>query len=106
MPKFSTSVPHSFGVAKAKESLKSYMEKAKEMSPDKFSSLQTDWAKWDTDNQVGFAISISGINIKGLMNVTDDKIAVDGDIPFAAMMFKGKIEQGFRDMVEKVIAAG
>lgn len=103
MPKFSTSVSHALGTAKAKDLLRSYMEKAKEMAPDKFSTLQTDFAQWDAAHQVGFSLSISGIAIKGVMAVSDDKIAVDGDIPFAAMLFKGKIEEGFRDMVGKVV---
>ena len=40
----------------------------------------------------------------GAMTVADDGVKVDGDIPFAAVMFKGKIEQGFRDMVDKALA--
>ncbi len=104
MPKFSTAVAHTLGTAKAKEQLRSYMEKAREMAPDRFSTLQTDFAQWDDKHQVGFSLSISGIAIKGVMAVTDDKISVDGEIPFAAMLFKGKIEEGFRDMVGKVVA--
>ena len=36
--------------------------------------------------------------------VEDERVVVNGDLPFAAMMFKGKIEQALREQMTKVLA--
>lgn len=103
MPKFSASVPHTLGRDKAKESLKTNLQRAKEMGVEQLKNMTEDWSKWDAADSLGFTLATSGIKISGTMKVTDDAVAVDGDIPFAAMMFKGKIEEKFRELVSKIL---
>ena len=45
-----------------------------------------------------------GMKFKGLLTVEDDAVQIDGDLPFAAMMFKGRIESEVRDSLEKLLA--
>ncbi|MBA4017996.1 MAG: hypothetical protein C0483_12550 [Pirellula sp.] len=104
MPKFNTSVPHTLGKEKAKTSLKGFFEKAKEFGSKDASDVQEDWSKWDTDGILAFSFKTFGIAIKGLITVLEDKVNIEGEIPFAAMMFKGKIEEGFREKIGKAIA--
>ena len=104
MPKFNFAVPHTAGLENAKKNLRAYLEKQREFAGDKLGDVQEDWSKWDTDHVVNFAIKTFGMAIKGAMTVEPDKVAVDGEIPFAAMMFKGKIEEGFRDTVKKALS--
>ena len=104
MPKFNTSVPHTLGLEKAKTSLKSFFEKAREFGSKDASDVQEDWSKWDSDGALTFSFKTFGIPIKGLIAVLADKVTIDGEIPFAAMMFKGKIEEGFREKIGKAIA--
>jgi hypothetical protein len=103
MPKFGSSVPHTFGKEKAKESLKNGLTRAKEMGVEQLKNMTEDWSKWDSDGVLGFQLSTSGIKISGTMTVTDDAVQIAGDIPFAAMMFKGKIEEKFKELVSKVL---
>ncbi len=104
MPKFNFAVPHTVGLEKAKTDLRAYLEKMREYASDKVNDMQEDWSKWDTDHVVNFSLKTFGMAIKGAMTVQADKVAVDGEIPFAAMMFKGKIEEGFRDMVNRALS--
>ena len=104
MPKFNTSVPHSLGREKAKTSLKSFFEKAKEFGSKDATDVTEDWSKWESDSALSFSFKTFGIAIKGLITVLEDKVTIDGEIPFAAMMFKGKIEEGFREKIGKAIA--
>ena len=104
MPKFSFSVPHSKGRDSAKQNLKAYIEKSREYMAKSMSDVTEDWSAWDADSRYAFGFTTFGFKIAGAMTVADDAVKVDGDIPFAAVMFKGKIEQGFRDMVDKALA--
>ena len=104
MPKFNTSIPNPAGKDKAKAGLKAFFEKAKEFGSKDVTDATEDWSKWDTDSAYGFSFKKMGIAIKGTITVTDDKVNVDGEIPFAAMMFKGKIEEGFREQLSKAIS--
>ena len=47
---------------------------------------------------------LNGFNIKGDLTVDPSEVKVVGSLPFAAMMFKGMIEQGVRDELVKVLA--
>lgn len=104
MPKFSFSVPQAKGLEVAKKDLKAYIEKSREYTAKQMNDLKEDWSTWDTEGRYSFSFSTFGFNIAGALTVTNDAVKVDGDLPFAAAMFKGKIEQGFRDMVEKALS--
>jgi hypothetical protein len=100
MPSLSIKVPHSLSAEEATSRLKSFFEKLKERHADKMSNLEESW----DGNRLDYAFSTFGFNIKGDMNVEPNEVAVNGTLPFAAMMFKGKIEQSVREELEKVLA--
>jgi hypothetical protein len=100
MPSLTISVPHSLGAEEAMTRLKHFFEKLKERHQDKMSNLEEQW----NGNRLDYAFSTFGFNIKGDLNVEPGEVKVNGSLPFAAMMFKGKIEQSVRDELEKVLA--
>ena len=100
MPKLTVSVPHTRGQAAATERLKGLLVKAKERSLDKVTDLTEEWG----ENNLKFAFSTFGQKIKGEVAVEEDKVNVDVDLPFMAMMFKGKIEQELKDSLNKALA--
>jgi hypothetical protein len=100
MPSLTISVPHSLSQEEATERLKNFFAKIKERYSDKVSNLEETW----TGNTLNYAFSTFGFNIKGDMNVEQGAVNVNGSLPFAAMMFKGKIEQSVREELEKVLA--
>jgi len=100
MPSLTISVPHTLTAEEATARLKSLFEKLKERHADKMSNLEESW----DGNQLAYAFSTFGFNVSGNMNVEPNEVKVSGSLPFAAMMFKGKIEQSVREELEKVLA--
>jgi hypothetical protein len=100
MPKMSISVPNPLGQEQAIERLKSFMPKIKERYQSQVSNLEESW----TENTLNFGFSTFGFPIKGAIAVEPATVKLDGDIPFAAMMFKGKIEQEFKEALNKLLA--
>jgi len=100
MPKMSVTVPHSLGLEQAVEKLKGFVPKIKEKYQGQVSNLEENWA----DNTLNFGFTTFGFPIKGAIAVEPSEVKLDGDLPFAAMMFKGKIEQEFKDALARLLA--
>ena len=58
---------------------------------------------WE-DDVLKFAFSTFGIQVSGQMSVEEDKVVMNCELPFSAMMFKGKIVGGIQEALEKVLA--
>lgn len=99
MPKISVSVPHQLGQQVAAERLKSFVARLKEKHQDQVSNLQEEWS----DNSLKFGFKTFGFQFQGTGNVSDADAKIDVDIPFAAMMFKGKIESEMRETLTRVL---
>ena len=99
MPKLSIAVPHQLDAEDVKHRLVGLMAKIKERHSDKFSNLQEEWG----DKSGTFSFSTFGFSVKGTVTAEPDKVQLDADLPFAAMMFKGKIEQEVRDTLTRIL---
>ena len=100
MPSLTITAPHSLGTEEATTRLKKFFEELKERHSDKMSNLEEAW----NDNRLEYAFSTYGFNIKGDVQVEPNEVKVNGALPFAAMMFKGKIEQSVKEELEKLLA--
>jgi putative polyhydroxyalkanoate system protein len=101
MPKFDVRVPHTL----SKEEARSRLERGIEMLKAQYGGDVSDSQNsWDGDT-LNFQLKSFGITIAGSIAVESDALVLHGDIPFAAMMFKGKIESEIRAFLEKLVAA-
>jgi hypothetical protein len=100
MPKMNVSVPHSLPQEEAANRLKGFLEKIRAKYQDQVSDLQEQWG----DQTGSFSFKTMGFAVKGNVSVEPDKVQVDGDLPFAAMMFKGKIEETIRENLQRLLA--
>jgi hypothetical protein len=100
MPSLLITTPHTLTAEEATARLKSFFQKLKDRHADKVSNLEESW----DDNRLSYAFSTYGFNIKGDLTVEPGEVKVNGSLPFAAMMFKGKIEQTVREELEKLLA--
>ena len=100
MPSLSLSMPHSLGQEEALKRLKAAIEKAKARNQGKVTNLKEDWK----DNRLDYSFTNFSFNIKGEVTVDPDQVKLNGSLPFAAMMFKGKIEQTVREELGKLLA--
>jgi putative polyhydroxyalkanoate system protein len=100
MPKFGVRVPHTL----TKDDARSRLERFAEMLEAKFANQVSDLQQsWDGDT-LKFHFKSYGIPLDGGITVADKELNVAGDIPFTAMMFKGKIESAIREQLEKIVA--
>ena len=100
MPKFNVKVPHALTQAEAQERLNRFADILREKFKDSVGDLEQNWE----GNALAFRFKTFGIPLSGKISVGDKDLVVDGDLPFTAMMFKGKIEEGFRDTVRKALS--
>jgi len=101
MPKFGVRVPHTLTKDEARSRLERFVEMIEMKYADKVSDLKQSW-EGDT---LKFHFKTYGISLDGGVTVADKELNLAGDLPFAAMMFKGKIESEIRESLEKIVSA-
>jgi hypothetical protein len=102
MPKFSVTVPHALSPQEATERLDRFADILREKFKDSVSELEQSWE----GNALAFRFKTFGIPLSGKVSVGDKQLTVDGDLPFTAMMFKGKIESSIREQLERLMTSG
>jgi putative polyhydroxyalkanoate system protein len=101
MPKFGATVPHKL----TKDEARSRLERLAEAIGKKYEGKVSDLSQsWDGDT-LNFSAKTFGIQLKGAITVADHELKLDGELPFAAMMFKGKIESDFKEQLERIVAS-
>lgn len=100
MPKMSFTVPYSIDQAAAVEKLKSFVPAIKQRYGGQVSNVTEEWV----GDVLKFAFTTFGFTIKGDLDVQPNQVVLDGELPFAAMMFKGKIESEFKENLAKLLS--
>jgi len=99
MPAFRTEVTHALGKDEATERLKQFLTHVREHYKDQVSQVDGTWQ----DNKLGFTLTTFGFTIKGDLTVEDHQAVLEGQLPFAALAFRGKIEQGIKRELERAL---
>ena len=65
---------------------------------------KTIYKKWnETKDNMAFSFNAKGFNIKGNVKLKEDKLILTGDLPWAARLFKGKIESTIKSKLEEML---
>ena len=99
MPQFTVQVPHTLSQQEARERLNRFVDVLRQKFQDSVNDLQQDW-EGDT---LRFSFKTFGILLKGGITVGQRELDVKGDLPFTAMMFRGKIESSIREQLERLV---
>ena len=99
MPKLDLEIPHQLSADEAKARLTQFTEALQSKFQDQVSDLEQSWE----GNDLIFGFKTFGIKIEGKISSLDNKLVLDGELPFAAMMFKGKIESEIREQLERLV---
>ena len=99
MPGFSTEVPHTLGQEQATERLKGFVEKVRERYQDQVKDMEGEWS----GHTLNVSFKTYGFAIKATVDVEEDAVKLNGQLPFAAVAFRGKIEQSISGELEKVL---
>lgn len=98
MPKVSVAVPHEQDPAEVIKNAEPYIAKM----IDDFEGKDLEM-EWEGQNAT-FSFKSLAFTIKGDCAVTDKEIAVNIDLPFAAMMFKDKVEKALKKNLTRAVA--
>lgn len=98
MPKINMEIPHHLSAEESRSRLERFTES---LPQDQVSDLEQSW-QGDT---LSFGFKSFGIKIAGDLTAEDNKLLVDIDLPFSAMMFKGKIESEVKKQLEKLTSS-
>jgi hypothetical protein len=100
MPSLKLNYPHQLGQAEAVSRMRHLLARVKEKYQDQVSDLKESW----NENALTFSFSTYGFKISGDVSVLPSEVQLDGQIPIAAMIFKGRIENAIRDQLAKELA--
>jgi hypothetical protein len=96
MPHLSLQVMHSLGREEATRRIKEQAAKAREHVSD----LEENWQ----DHTLTFRFKAMGFRVNGELTVEDALVMIEVDLPLAAAMVKGMIEQRLRQEIAGVLA--
>lgn len=99
MPSINIVVPHSHGQQGAFDRLHGFMTQMKAQYKDDVSDLQESWQ----GHRLDYSFKTFGLRVRGAVEVHEQQVALNAELPLAAVMFKGKIEQEIRGTLEKVL---
>lgn len=100
MPGFSTEVPHTLGKEEAATRLKSFVEDVQERFKDEVSHVEGAW----NDDVLDFSLTTFGMTITGSLAVEESVARVTGQLPLAAMPFRGTVEKSIADELKEALS--
>ena len=100
MPTFRAEVAHALGQAEATARLKRFVENAQERFKDEVSHMEGAW----NDNTLDFSLTTYGVTISGSLTVDDAVASVTGQLPLAALPFRGKIERSIAEELRQALS--
>lgn len=100
MPKFEIEVPHTLGREQALERVQAFSDKIQARHGDKIKEFEQAWE----GDRLAFGFKTMGMRIEGGLDVAEDNVRVEGDLPFAAAMFKGQLTGAIQEQLLKLLA--
>lgn len=100
MPALKTEVTHALGQDVALERLKVFLSGIQERYDGQVSDLKGEWI----ENCLSYSFAVLGLRIQGSLLVMHEFARVEAQIPFAAMAFRGRIEQEMRSELVKILS--
>jgi hypothetical protein len=100
MANFKMSVRHTLSQEEAMDRIKTLMGEVKKQYAGSIDKLEENW----NGNSNTFSFTAMGFSVSGVLTVLPGEITLVGDLPFAARLFKGKIESMIREKAETLLA--
>ncbi len=99
MPSFGLKLPHPLGQETAMARLRDFATSIHQQSHDRVQNVEQRWE----GNHLLFSFSTAGLSISGRVVVEEEHALVEGQLPFAAVVFRGRIEQEIRTRLEALL---
>ena len=100
MPSLEMSIPHQLGQEEARRRIQELLPKMKSDYGEQIKDLQEEW-----NGNIGrFSFSVMGFAVSGTLTVNQSSVDLDGNLPFAAAFFKGKIKSVIEEKAQEILA--
>ncbi|MEI6809099.1 MAG: polyhydroxyalkanoic acid system family protein [bacterium] len=100
MPALEMTVAHSLTQDEALRRIKTMLADLRAKHADQITDLNENW-----DGDTGtFRLSAMGFTVSGKISVKPSEVAICGELPFAASLFKSTIESTIRRQTETLLA--
>ncbi len=93
MPQINISVPHLLGQEEATSRLKTKLQEVKDQQTYTVTEVVE---TWPDPHSMEFGFRVFGFSLKGGVRSLPDSVAISADLPVAAMIFQGTIEDQVR----------
>lgn len=100
MPRITLETPHSLGREEAARRLKEKFGSVRARYGSQVNNLQEKWL----DHTFSFGFKAMGLGITGTVQVEDSSVKLKAELPLAAMLFRGTIEQKIRHELSGLLA--
>ena len=100
MSKLNIVVSHQLTQKEAGERIQGLLTQMKRDYGDNIKDLNENWS----ENSCRFSFTVMGSAITGTLDILSDEVHINGDLPFAASFFKGKIEETIREKATDLLS--
>lgn len=100
MAKIKMQIGHHFPKDEALSRIKRLLSQLQEQFAAQINDLQEHW----NGDRGDFSFSVMGMSVSGVLRVTDSNVEIEGDLPMAVALFKGRIESAIRANVEGLLS--
>lgn len=100
MPKLEVTVPHKLTEQEALARLKNMISDLQKQFAGTVTNVQENW----NGNLNHFSFQLMGYKVAGTLSVGPSEIALNSDLPFAAIPFRGKIESSIREKATQLLS--
>ena len=94
------SIPHKLTKEEAQRRIQELLPKMKSDFAGQVKDLREEW----NGNKGKFSFTAMGFSVSGTLTVNDSTVDLDGDLPFAALLFKGKIKSVIEEKAQQILA--
>lgn len=82
------------------EKLKSFIDSMGQQYQDQVDDLQGEWS----ENCLKYSFAVFGMEIRGTLTVLHEFARIEAQVPFAALAFRGRIEQQMRSELVRILS--
>jgi Putative polyhydroxyalkanoic acid system protein (PHA_gran_rgn) len=100
MPSLEMSISHKLTQEEAQRRIQELLPKMKSDFADQIKDLHEEW----NGNTGQFSFEVMGFPVSGTLTVNESTIDLDGNLPFAAAFFKGKIKSVIEEKAQEILA--
>ena len=100
MPSIKLSVPHKLGADEAKRRVTKLISETREKFGHQVSDVRESW----DGNRGDFGFKAMGFNVSGNLQVQPATVDVEIQLPFAALMFKSRVENEISNKAKELLA--